>query len=266
MGEVVLGTTFHRGTQIIGCGIVGQTTCLTQFLEDDAVHAGTEILIEECLYCRTLRIPLRSVIVIHAHIDVLGIIRRNPYFVLRSNLLEIRFPFDCRHSLAGHLMVLGQHGIQRLLRLRTIIQDCMLVVEELSHEGNELLWLGLPQLLFVHHITCTVVLAKDAIGAESAIAASLILLAVRTIFQNQLHHLLIGILIGLCVAQLILQSLQGGHHILVQSAQGDGDMVIINIDAVATCQLIELLLLLDGIELLRAEIFQIVGCYLIALV
>ena len=89
MREEVLRITLHSGLAIDGPGIVGQATSLAHLLEYNGIHATAEILVEQRLHWSLFHIPLPLLVVIHPHIDVLGIVGSNENLALRCSLTDI---------------------------------------------------------------------------------------------------------------------------------------------------------------------------------
>ena len=83
VGEEVFLLVLVARLHVGGKGVVGQTTGFTHLLEHDGVHATTVVFVEQSLHSSLFRIPLALLVVDHAHVDVLGVVRSDDDFVLR---------------------------------------------------------------------------------------------------------------------------------------------------------------------------------------
>ena len=110
MSEEILRNTLSLRTYITGTGIVGQTTGLTHLLEHDTIHATTEVLVEHSLYSCLIDIPVALLIMVGAHVDVLGIEGSNPHFVLVGLLLHIVVGLGHSLEFLGCLVTLVDDG------------------------------------------------------------------------------------------------------------------------------------------------------------
>ena len=119
---------------VVGVCIVGQTAGFAQFLEDDGVHAPTEVFVEERLHGQSVGGELFVRVVILAHIDVLGLVGGKKNLILRRvGLLGVFFAHRYGGEFLGSLVVLGQlfgklfltHGAEvehRLLHVAECLQ------------------------------------------------------------------------------------------------------------------------------------------------
>ena len=87
MREVVFRLLFLGRTHIGGIGIIGQSASFAQLLEDDTVHATAIVLVEHILYATLSKVQRTLFVMVHAHIDILGIVRSYPNLVLWRRLL-----------------------------------------------------------------------------------------------------------------------------------------------------------------------------------
>ena len=99
---------------ILSSSGVSQATCLAQFLKDNSIHASTEILIEERFDGSLLGCPLLSLIIIHGHVDILGIVGSNPHFRFVRCLMQIRLGSRCSHKFLGCYMRAADNTINLL--------------------------------------------------------------------------------------------------------------------------------------------------------
>ena len=128
MREIVLLLVFLSWTVVQGTSIVGQATSLTQLLEDYAIHTSTEILIEHSNGSGLIWVPWAVLIVIHAHIDILGIVRSQPYLILHSCLILVCLIFRNGSKFLTRLMGLVDDGREFSNLHRTVIEHTMLIV------------------------------------------------------------------------------------------------------------------------------------------
>ena len=82
MRKEALGLFLYRRTAIECPCVVSQATGLAHLLEHHSIHATTIVLVKQGLNGFLGRIPLTLFIMVHAHIDVLGIVRCNENLVL----------------------------------------------------------------------------------------------------------------------------------------------------------------------------------------
>ena len=95
----------------------------------------------------------------------------------------------------------------------------------------------------------------DGIVVQVFETSALVCLRIVALLQQQVNILLVGILVGLGLLQHLLQKFQGGRHVLIQTGKRDGEVVVIDVDAVAAGEFIELSLDVGSRQLLRAHIF-----------
>ena len=96
--------------------------------------------------------------------------------------------------------------------------------------------------------------------------AALLRLLVLTILQDESNHLLIGILIDLSIVEQVLEQSKCIGHVLGEAAEANSDCVGVHADSVVAGHLVELVLDLCGRELVRAEIVDVVGGHVVAIV
>ena len=111
-------------------GIVGQTASLAQLLEDDAVHGSAIVLVEHLLHGSLIRIPGTLFVMIHSHIDVLGIVWGYQHLVLRSGLQHVVLALGNGLQRSRHLVGISD-GLSKLVSLhRTVIEYGMLILRQ----------------------------------------------------------------------------------------------------------------------------------------
>ena len=126
MGKEALLLVLLSDTAVVSISIVCQTASLAQLLEDDSIHATTKVFVEQQDGCGLVRIEGTQLVVIHTHIDILGIEGSNPYLVLRRCLLGERSTFRNGSQLLRRLVLLVQNSSELLGAHRTIVEHCVL--------------------------------------------------------------------------------------------------------------------------------------------
>ena len=217
MGEEILLFTLTIRTEINGTGIIRQTTGLTHLLEHDTVHTRTEILVEELLNRILIRVPRAIFIMVHAHVDVLCIIRSNPYLVLRGELTGVRLTCGNRFEYLRCGMHVCQQRREFLSAHRTVIEYAMRHIAELLQQIQEILGIRLAQLLLRHIVTTHVMRAIEGVVIQVVETGTLVLFTVLTGLQDHIHEAIVRVLTALGVLQEIFQQLQGCRHVLTQT-------------------------------------------------
>ena len=123
--------SFDGCLTVVGRSTVCQSACLTQFLEDDTVHTTSKIFVEECLDSCLFRIPCAVLIVIHHHVDILRIIRRDHNLIGGCLLLLILFVDRYISKFLDGLVVGGDQLRQGSLALWSVIHHGVLVVGDI---------------------------------------------------------------------------------------------------------------------------------------
>ena len=126
MSEEMLGFTDSVRTIIVCVCVVCKSASLTHFLEHDSVHTTAIVFVEQRCYALLLRIPCTCLVMVHTHVDVLGIVRRNPNLVGRCLLHGEWLSLWGWGESLGSLVVFAHNIRQFLLAERTIIQNGML--------------------------------------------------------------------------------------------------------------------------------------------
>src|SRR3712207_9464956 len=85
-----------------------QASGLTQFLENDGVHAAAEVLVKESFHGCLVLIPKVSLVMILTHVDVFGHIRSDDYLVLWRQLCLVGLGLWVFGPILGHFMLFNQ--------------------------------------------------------------------------------------------------------------------------------------------------------------
>ena len=137
MGHITFLATLLVRTSIPCRGIISQSTGLTHLLEDDAVHASAEILIEDCHRRGLIDIPIALLVVIHPHIDVLGIVGSNPHFIVISQQTLVVLVLRYSLQLLLRLVKFADDGRYLLDAQRSVVLHRMLITGQVLQQINE---------------------------------------------------------------------------------------------------------------------------------
>ena len=210
--------------------------------------------------------PSATFIMIEAHVDVLRIVGSDVNFVFCSQLLQIRLVLRNGGEFLGGLMGSGNSGGNLFLAHRTIIHHDVLEVTHAFQQVNEHLWISIFQLLCRHDIRIVVARTYGSIAIQTREVLALVLLGISTSFLDNRHQLVVSLLVGLRILHEVFQQSHRLGHVLTQTVEGDGDVFSTHIDVPVTAQLIELLLEVNGRQLVGTQILQVVGSDVVAVV
>ena len=193
------------GTRVIGICIIGESSCLAHLLEDDAIHSTSEVFVEQYPDSRLFWVPVASLIMIHAHIDILGIIGSQKNLVLVSQLVQIWVVQRNAIQFLGGTVDLFDCCHHTLFIHRTIIEHAVLILPQILEQVDEHLWIGLFQLLFRQDITVGITRTLSTVCIQVFEIGSLTLLGVLATFQCAVNQLIVCFFINLGIQEEILQ-------------------------------------------------------------
>ena len=112
-----------------------------------------------------------------------------------------------------------QHLRKLVGRQLAIIQHGVLEVREIGQQAQQLLWIGLTELVGSHHVAISVMRAIGGIVQQIAEIGALVLFAIITVLENQSDKLVVRRLVGLGMVQQLLQQLQCLRHLRLETRQ-----------------------------------------------
>ena len=244
---------------VVGECAVSKSAALAQFLEHDAVHAATEILVEQRNLSLVLRSPLLVLVVQLHHVDVLSIVRREENLVLRSLHHLVRLVLRRILQSLRRDMVLVDCSNQLLHSERTVVNHVVLIVLQRSNHVDNVLRIGRYEFCAVGRVACRVVLAVESVVAQRTEVSLLVELSVASAFQQVVYVLVVSLAVYLCVVEHLLHELHSLGHVLAETAERYSHRRPCRVEAVFASQLVEALLNLCSRHRSGAEQVEIVG-------
>ena len=103
---------------------------------------------------------------IHAHVDVLGVVWSKQHLVLVGPKVEIRVVLRNAGELFHRAVQFLDVVCNGLLVYRSVVEHAMFILRQILQQVDERLWVGALQFLFRHEVAVGVVGALCAVGIE----------------------------------------------------------------------------------------------------